>query len=625
MEHIKRLLWRQKSVQDEEPSSNTQDTSLYIYKAVPGLQGIRLICLKPGVDANPLRCSIVHANFSDDYEAVSYVWGDPKLVTPIFCSGKSKIMVSHNCGQALRRLRRKTRPRLLWVDSICINQNDTAERTEEVARMDKIFTRAREVAIYIGPGGRDRHTSAGLRLLQRICDPGCTSLTTAQIESIDRLLSLPWFSRTWVIQEAHLATKATIYSDKTTLPWSTLVSAARRLRRGTILEAPSGKCIKWGQFPCVVELAIRDGHARPTILELMDMARYCRASDLRDKLYAFGGLAPEVLKLPVPGGICELPSLRTVVSVTWRPNFLFDDDDPRAWQQHFGFRPSYNLHHNDIFYVFTAGWIQGTWSTEILCTVQSPGTRHPALPTWVSDWTRPNKYAVLGVPDGSHLRFPRGDMMDYKVQWIMARVSFKFLPDARTLSIQGGQIASVRDVGGCLDVDNPNSRRIILHWREMARQCRQTAGHSAADASEQEFWRTLIADRDNHGNYPPQLGLDDIACCRAWLQEAERWSSDEAGTASEMEAAGPGCIRQALRRASHGRRLFVTWDRLVGLAPPEAQPGDAVVIVSGSRVPFILRREGETFHSLVGECFIYDMTRVKWWSRDERRRVFHIR
>lgn len=110
-------------------------------------QEIRVMVLFAGEPLDELVCDIVVVNLADRpaYEALSYTWadrtGDASLSSEVFCGGKA-IAITKNCEAALRRLRLKGRNRRLWVDAICINQNDTSEKNHQVKLMSKIYTSA---------------------------------------------------------------------------------------------------------------------------------------------------------------------------------------------------------------------------------------------------------------------------------------------------------------------------------------------------------------------------------------------------------------------------------------------------------------------------------------------------
>lgn len=66
----------------------------------------------------------------------------------------SPLPITANCDAALRSLRLPSQERLLWVDSICIDQTPegTPERNKQVALMGEIYNQAQDVCIWLGPG-----------------------------------------------------------------------------------------------------------------------------------------------------------------------------------------------------------------------------------------------------------------------------------------------------------------------------------------------------------------------------------------------------------------------------------------------------------------------------------------
>ncbi|KAF4815451.1 Heterokaryon incompatibility protein 6, OR allele [Colletotrichum tropicale] len=87
------------------------------------------------------------------YDALSYTWGDSSSIAVIVVNGV-KIPVTKNLRLALQNLRQRSQssgePIRIWVDSICINQHNMAERNEQVAQMGKIYSQARCVAVWLG-------------------------------------------------------------------------------------------------------------------------------------------------------------------------------------------------------------------------------------------------------------------------------------------------------------------------------------------------------------------------------------------------------------------------------------------------------------------------------------------
>ena len=89
------------------------------------------------------------------YEALSYVWGSPTGDRPLKCDGKL-LLVTPNCESALRHLREAGRPRNLWIDVICIDQDSgpesTRERNAQVALMGEVYNKAICTLCWLGEG-----------------------------------------------------------------------------------------------------------------------------------------------------------------------------------------------------------------------------------------------------------------------------------------------------------------------------------------------------------------------------------------------------------------------------------------------------------------------------------------
>lgn len=118
---------------------------------------IRLLVLQPsiGTDGN-LRCHLEHAslNQATKYEALSYVWGQPDIGGYIQLDG-SDFFVTKNLFLALHHLQYRFQSRVLWVDAICINQNDIPERNAQVGIMGSIYSSAARTVVWLGPHSKD--------------------------------------------------------------------------------------------------------------------------------------------------------------------------------------------------------------------------------------------------------------------------------------------------------------------------------------------------------------------------------------------------------------------------------------------------------------------------------------
>jgi hypothetical protein len=194
------------------------------------------------------------------YIALSYVWAPtcadlmakelPTLAaqveakvedrTEIILDGQ-RISIGNNLESALRALREIPEVQVgmpVWADALCINQSDIDERNFEVKRMDSIYSHATRVITWLSEAD-NRHAEAlefmnvvgqYLGRLERI-DKNVASAWFAtfdlhkMVEYQALLSDLPYWHRTWIVQEAALAPR-----------WSNIICQNRRFLWTNILH-----------------------------------------------------------------------------------------------------------------------------------------------------------------------------------------------------------------------------------------------------------------------------------------------------------------------------------------------------------------------------------------------------
>jgi len=153
-----------------------------------------------------------------DYEAFSYVWGDIKDVRCIELEG-AIVPITRNLDSALRHLHREDEKIILWADVLCINQNDIKERLHEVSQMNPIYRQATRVVVWPGEGWDG--SNIAMEFLRKLGDDEtlylgpspvpCISVGSRHLDSPSlcrhtiHLFDLPWWKRTWTVQEFVLA------------------------------------------------------------------------------------------------------------------------------------------------------------------------------------------------------------------------------------------------------------------------------------------------------------------------------------------------------------------------------------------------------------------------------------
>jgi len=129
---------------------------------------IRLISLLPGDSSQTIYCRIEIVTLQEcpRYEALSYQWGDSESKYAIVLRNEAGEEWNHpvtdNLFAALQRLRKLKISRMLWVDAICINQQDDAEKNIQVAMMREIYKRSFRTLIWLGEESDNSHNALPL-------------------------------------------------------------------------------------------------------------------------------------------------------------------------------------------------------------------------------------------------------------------------------------------------------------------------------------------------------------------------------------------------------------------------------------------------------------------------------
>jgi hypothetical protein len=146
---------------------------MYQYQPLKDME-FRLVKVLPE-RMSELKCEILHASFDElpYYTAMSYAWGDGIDTKSLVLEG-ANIPVAVSLYDALAAVRQKKKEVLVWIDALCIDQQNKDERAAQVRLMGHIYSQAVSVAIWLGPEA-DKSKLA-VRLLEQVA----SNLVSAQ-------------------------------------------------------------------------------------------------------------------------------------------------------------------------------------------------------------------------------------------------------------------------------------------------------------------------------------------------------------------------------------------------------------------------------------------------------------
>ncbi|KAJ4015519.1 hypothetical protein NW752_006979 [Fusarium irregulare] len=541
------------------------------------------------------------------FVALSYVWGDPSDTLPLDV-GEQVFQATRNLHNILDRLIESRLNQPLWIDALCINQQDQDERASQVAMMGDIYSDAEYVLAFLSP--ESEPFDIGLDYIESTArdtrihfDPSLSPHLTVQglnasderlRDSLVAFFAAPWWTRVWTVQEFLLARKvifrcgdrlidaATV--QKTCRAWidheNSCCWAARRPIDGTahgFLDIPSKTS---GGFT-IYTATLRMKHLMDMLiprklytedfLAAISLFRVRHCSNPRDRAFGYFGLRSPGLEVKH-----EIPI-------------------------------DYNVSVADLYRSLAVVLIAKSQTLDVLSHVlhetQVEG-RTSGLPSWVPDWdaTIDDRYHLTYTERTNTIRHCRasGDMKpDWKVQ------------DSGSVITLGLQIAVIQETAPGYPSISPGStsrgKTVINEWRRLAGLpafANSSPLDKPSDSQRERAFENALS-----GGFPsikwPQGSREYGKAYEAWLE----WfvSSQVALSKSCKEVVQE--FDELVRQTSERRRFIVTSDGQIGFGPEEAERGDVVVIIPGGKVPYVLRtvedfESGVEKYRLLGDAFI---------------------
>lgn len=559
------------------------------------------------------------------YTALSYTWGVPNFEQSIIFEHGS-VDITSSLAAALRHLRLSDQSIFLWVDQICINQRDEADKAQQILLMGDIYAHATNTVIWLG-----EDTDANAALAYDTMETVYARLqgTEARVESEDdfkrldfpheldaswwavlQLLRKPWFSRLWVIQEVVLSRQLFIKCGTSVACWDDFAVWCYTLHESGLLQwlstdekldqkhfhgdftglpPPSGARI--------VDLLQSDRSKATTtvqkayLLELLVSTRYASATQQKDKVYGLLGMAEHDITVDN----CPTTTHRKVYH-----------DACLTQLPHLGY--------------------------ELISCVDHDA---PLKPSWVPDWSRPRETEALGYLTKARALYSAGGPISRSFDAENKEIhNFTISGDGSELSNRGKIVDTVTHVGLLctdpkLDIEGllagfPE----LISYIDMVNMTYQTSvyvspGTTVFDA----FLNTILAGRDGSGTVAPGHDHSEVF---SLIVDAMTGHMDSVPgqtysprrkkgflTLQSLKARKPAKtledLTTALRAALKMRRFAITKKGYFALVPRGTQTGDVIVVIQMACVPFVMRSVSkdvaEGRFELLGECYVQGIMR----------------
>ncbi|KAI0850028.1 HET-domain-containing protein [Daldinia vernicosa] len=571
----------------------------------------RLLLVLPGDRSTDIQCQLLVSSLDHplEFEALSYVWGDATDTIPISLQGQTH-NVTRNLYSALHHLRYSDRVRTLWVDALCINQEDIDERNHQVRLMGCIYSAAKCVVAWLGPScDKDLEIIRFIETVGGNQNVHWTELATRGIDPLPLFMFLRnrWWDRIWTAQEAVLARNLTYQRGSWTITGETMSGMLNSFNvhmssccidLGKDLGSQMGYYDLMGLIRIQRNLGrVRNGIYGRSFCQIANHFRHRSATDPRDKIYGLLGMIEDAEHITI----------------------------------------DYSLSVEMIYEVSAREIITKTRSLDLLShlteTSEEPGeheysrkqrTRATNLPSWVPDWS--DDFNTFHDPSFN---------MDIRIRTLnLFNACGPYLFDASngdeqgSLRVKGINFDVIENVNPALQNSNTVSAEAFRDWRIMAGiEDEPDKSYPSGGTIMDAFWRTLSLDLSSSRGTsesgipferagPGDRPIHDTFWFLSLLALYNRPKSDRLPETFQNQEEG-NVFSQHTYQTTYNRRFFLSKRGYMGLAPKNAKSGDMICVLAGGRLPFILRSAErvseqtkiglgtESQYTIVGDAYLH--------------------
>jgi hypothetical protein len=543
------------------------------------------------------------------YVALSYTWDDGTNESQNFqhlaLNGTALALpIRENLWRAIRVVGGEIMQKdmYLWVDAVCVNQDDFSERNSQLLLMPDIYLGAIFVAIWLGeesedtPGAKQQITDLANHLVNLDLTLGSTARLSigdryasaashispddgicsdaAKSQAIWDILNRPWFSRAGIAQEVTGAQERRFYYGDGWIPWEVLALNSEVAHKLAHFDATKTKPNPFTILDKITKWRKGNIKTRRHLLDLLGELRVYDCTDPRDKIYAIAGLASDLKLGYEPGDII--------------PNYAISVERVYIDFAATSLLSAPQGHELDIL----GHVIRGSPDDENLKHITE------TLPSWVPDWR--TKLSIY--PFSKYQINIQTDEIQGPVYHASKDTKFTgSIISGHHLRVRGFVISSIGFLSSPSFVSETSKRepyeRLAKSW--MAQN--HTPLYNSSTTFEQKFLQTIIANAMDGSEAISHIRPPDF----------------------DWNASG---IVEAMRKATYGRRFMQTTDWHMGLVPAAARVGDEICVFFGGQVLYVMReRKRSGAWEFIGECYVDHMMDGRAYQNNiERARDFII-
>jgi hypothetical protein len=573
--------------------SDSHSGSIYHETMNPSTH-IRLIELKDGKFNDSLKgkIRIVPITKPGRFWALSYVWGPPsERVLYYFETTHGTLPITASLNLALRKIRARNQSVRIWADAVCINQESSFEKALQLQLMGDIYHSSERVFAWIGAEEeKSDHLMATLtRFSSPEFDQSNETSVKGIVDSINDLVTRPWFKRVWIVQELIRGSNVFIVCGNRELQWEEFFHAVVVYRE---LWTPTSEWER-RKFEIGIGPTYALGRTREllinqrrkfTLLQLLEFFSYTEATKEEDKLFALRGLAYDVSGEafdPLYGDDIEIP-VRKYAEAFVREGHALDLLYRAGW--------------TSKCYPFSSWiprWTRGTFPrtiSEWQCYGNEPFYAGPRMPAEVKlDAHHPKILEVRGyevdrIASLSTIEVSSSSLFDVRINFTKAMFEYR-----KAIKSLGGQYPTG---------ETPDELQFRIPIGS-AKRPQKWVGETGMKGLDLSVDREQVEEQD----WLPTLASELLA-----IHEGQEQSQYEnLPTDIKLQVLAYWETAAVFASRIPKGKFCVTENGYAGLVPENSSIGDRICVFHGGRVPFVLSTalSSTTSCKLVGECYIH--------------------